>query len=242
MMPAAVIIVAGGQGQRFGSELPKQFLSLAGKPVLLHSLERFDALERVVEIVLVLPECWLNRWREQVDVSGLKKSLRAVAGGAKRQDSVWNGLMAVESDTPLIVVHDAVRPLTPTQQIETALQCAERHGAAILAAPCSDTLKQTDGEDSDPESGGVITQTLDRSRIWRAQTPQAARRDWLLAALEHARNSGIAITDESQALELDGRRVRIVESNADNLKITTRHDLQYAEWLLRQSPINAGAD
>ena len=222
----AAIIPAGGSGLRFGQVAPKQFVTLAGWPVLAHTLFKFDQTTAVDRVVLVVPSGREQSVRSEiVEPFGFNKVQEIVAGGETRQESVYNGFMALGDDTDLVVIHDGVRPLVRVKTIEAVVQAARRHGAAIAAVPVRDTLKQVDN--------GVIQATLDRSRIWQAQTPQAFERSRLAEALCEARRDGFIGTDEAALLERLGRPVRVVLGSADNIKITMPEDLALAETLIK---------
>jgi 2-C-methyl-D-erythritol 4-phosphate cytidylyltransferase/2-C-methyl-D-erythritol 2,4-cyclodiphosphate synthase len=221
-----VIIPAGGRGLRFGAGQPKQFLELGGWPVLAHTLSRFDLVEAVDQVVVVVPEGLERTTREKtVEPFGFTKIAAVVAGGETRQESVYNGFLALDDEVDLVVVHDGVRPLAPIGLIESVIDAAREHGAAIAAVPVRDTLKQVEG--------GVIQTTLDRRLMWRAQTPQAFDRLILAEALADARRSGFTGTDEAQLVERLGRPVFVVPGVEENIKITSPEDLVLAETLIQ---------
>ena len=221
----AAIIPAGGLGKRFGCPQPKQFVSLAGWPVLAHTLARFDQTTAVDLVVLVVPEGQVEAVRSSiVEPFGFQKVGPIVVGGRTRQESVYNGFLALSEDVDLVVVHDGVRPLVRVSTIEAVVQAAGRHGAAIAAVPVRDTLKQVDGD--------IIQTTLDRRQVWQAQTPQAFDRRWLAEALAQARHQGFTATDEAALIERLGRPVRVVHGAADNIKITMPEDLVLAGTLV----------
>lgn len=229
MAATAALVMAGGGGKRIGGELPKQFLKLGDKTILQRSLELFEQQEKVTALYLVLPEEYLKRYKEFIDMAQLSKFRRAVAGGARRQDSVAKGLAAIEEDqaAELVAVHDAVRPFAEPRLIADAITMAAAGGAAILAAPSTNTLKKCD-------QTGRITSTLDRAMIWNAQTPQVFKLCLLLQAYRSVTEDGKEITDEAQAVERIGRPVELVASPETNFKITTTTDFAFAEWLLAQ--------
>lgn len=223
--PVAAIIPAGGSGCRFGPGQPKQFVSLAGWPVLAHTLARFDQTSAVDLVVLVVPEDHIEAARSRVvNPLGFRKVRRIVPGGETRQESVYNGFLALDDDASLVVVHDGVRPLVRVSTIEAVVEAAREHGAAIAAVPVRDTLKKVDGQ--------TIQGTLNRGQVWQAQTPQAFDRLWLAEALAAARRDGFTGTDEAALIERLGRPVRIVPGAADNIKITSPEDLVLAEALV----------
>lgn len=225
----AAVVLAAGAGRRMASPTPKQFLRLGGKPVFSHSLEFFFDLEAVGEICLVLspgaiegPEA--KDARSQAVHAG--KTLSIASGGKRRQDSTRAGLRALSPEVQIVLVHDAARPFPPRQACLDSIAAAREVGGAILAAPASDTIKIAEA------NGERIEKTLDRSRLWLAQTPQTFRFADLIEAMESAQRDGVDLTDEAMAFERLGRPVRIIASNADNLKITVAEDLIRAEQIL----------
>jgi len=219
------IIAAGGLGRRFGQSHPKQFLNLAGWPILAHTLAKFDQTLAVDRVVVVVPKGLADEVRTSiVEPFGFHKVQAVVLGGRTRQESVCQGFLALGEDVELIVVHDAVRPLVRVSTIEDVVEAARQHGAAIAAVPVRDTLKQVEDE--------VVQNTLDRRQVWQAQTPQAFRRFWLAEALAEAKRTGFVGTDESALVERLGRPVHVVQGSSDNIKITTVEDLVFAETVL----------
>ena len=217
-----------GQAGEWGQATPKQFLHLLGKPVLAHALLPFEALEEVREIVLVIPPEWESYCRSEiVDLYGLKKITRLLPGGAERQDSVYIGLKAIPEDLKVVLVHDGARPLVSREIILESLRAAQDHGAAVVAIPLGDTLKQVQ---ADRFSQG----TLNREGLWLAQTPQAFRREVLLSAYEKAIREQFCGTDDASLVERMGLPVKIVEGSTRNLKVTTQEDITLAEALLRE--------
>ncbi|WP_304058455.1 2-C-methyl-D-erythritol 4-phosphate cytidylyltransferase [Metallibacterium scheffleri] len=220
------VIPAAGRGARMGAAVPKQYLELGGRPLLLHTLQRLAAHARIAGLLVVLAADDA-RWPGITQLAG-KPVLRA-RGGAERADSVLAGLRALP-DTVVaqdcVLVHDAARPLLRAEDLECLVQAGLTHAhGAILAAPVHDTLKRAD-------AAGCIAATEPRAGLWRALTPQMARRGDLERALVSAAEAGVAITDEAMALERIGLYPRMVEGSDDNLKITTPADLAYAEFWL----------
>lgn len=224
------IIPAAGSGLRFGGERPKQFLVVAGSPILLHTLRRFDSCSDIDGMVVALPEWEIDGFAHDLAGAGLRKPVRLVAGGRERSDSIRNALLLAREFSPEVVaIHDAVRPFVTSAQISAVVERARLIGAAILALPATDTIKEVED--------GLITRTLDRRRIYRAQTPQAFRFDLLWEANESAREAGIAAalaTDDSLLVERLGVPVAIVEGSPNNIKITTPEDLVLAASLFRE--------
>jgi len=220
------VIVAGGSGTRMGGPVPKQYLLLSGAPILARTLARFAACPDVHRIVVVAPAGDLERCRQDIlPLVATEKEIRLAAGGAERQDSVYQGLLAAGPDVDLVAVHDAVRPLVTPEEISRCLALAQSHGACILAAPAADTLKRA-------SAGGRIQETLDRSGVWLAQTPQAFGYTLLLSAHQKAREQGFLATDDAALAERLGIPVYITPGSPKNLKITTPADLALAEAIL----------
>ena len=219
-MRTAAIIVAAGTGSRFGSETPKQFLEINGKPVIAHTLERFQAAPSVDSIVVVLGRDSVGAF----DVSAYSKVTKIVAGGSSRADSVLNGIKALEDEIGIVAVHDGARPLVSVNEIEATVAKAKETGAACLVAPVTDTIKSI--------RGGEIAATLDREQLRRALTPQAFKIEVLKAAFENADLE--AATDECYLVEKLGHPIAIVEGSPRNIKITHPEDLTLAEVLLRR--------
>ncbi len=211
------IIAAAGRGQRLGGARPKQLLSVGGRPVLERTVAAFLAHPSVDEVVVALPA-------ELVDappayLHSTMKPLRVVAGGARRQDSVANAFRAAGDRADVIVIHDAARPFASADLITRTIAAAAEDGAALAALPARDTVKQG--------ARGLVGATLPREQIFLAQTPQAFRRDVLRDALAHG--DGSDATDEATLAERAGHRVRIVDGETSNIKITTPDDLVLAE-------------
>lgn len=222
----SAIILAGGDGRRLGR--PKQFLSLAGKPMLHRTVEAFLSVPELDEIVVALGPAFYPDHRK--DWPGSK--VKVVPAGETRLESLRKALKATSSRTGLLAVHDGARPLVSPALIRKCLEEAKRHGAAVPAVPVKDTIKETRAEGKERELW--IARTPDRSRLWAAQTPQCYRKEILLEALR--RHGGLReATDESQLVEALGVDIRIVSSSYENLKVTTKEDLAFAEALLSRS-------
>ncbi|MFN7622942.1 MAG: 2-C-methyl-D-erythritol 4-phosphate cytidylyltransferase [Acidobacteriota bacterium] len=230
------IIPAAGSGVRFGGEVPKQFLVVAGAPILIHTLRRFDECPAIGAMVVALPEAMIEGFGEVVRAAGFRKPVRLVVGGRERSDSIRNALEAARDLAPEVVaVHDAVRPFVTSGQSGAVIARAREVGAAILALPATDTIKEV--------ADGLIQRTLDRRRIYRAQTPQACHFELLWRANEAARIDGLPAaltTDDALLVERLGAPVAIVEGSPQNLKITTPEDLLLAESLFEQEAGGGG--
>ena len=222
------IIPAAGSGKRLGSEIPKQFLPLAGVPIIFHTINRFSQCKDIDVIIVALAEEEIPSFGDQTSNFQINKTLHLVPGGKERSDSIKNALNACAALNPdIVVVHDAVRPFVSIAQISAVIARAKETGAAILALPSTDTLKEV--------NVGFITKTLDRKTIFRAQTPQAFRYELLLRANEQARMDNVPsefMTDDSLLIERLGIPIAIVEGSANNIKITTPEDLKLAGKLI----------
>ncbi|WP_033409812.1 2-C-methyl-D-erythritol 4-phosphate cytidylyltransferase [Rudaea cellulosilytica] len=219
------VVPAAGRGSRFGGGVPKQYLPLAGKPLLLHTLERLAAHPRIAGLMVALAVDDPH-WPDLSSLRG--KPVLSCLGGGERADSVLAGLRAlvdkVEKDN-FILVHDAARPCVREDDITRLIELGIAAGGALLAAPLRDTLKRADAD-----SRAVATEP--REARWRALTPQLFRHGELVAALESAGAAGIAVTDEAMAMERKGFKPLLVEGAESNIKVTTPADMMLAEFLL----------
>lgn len=221
------IIPAAGVGVRMQSDRAKQMLELNGVPLLIHTLRRFEACGSIDHIILVLQPDLTAEVLGLISRFGLKKILRVVAGGAERQDSVYRGLQVLDgSDTGVVAIHDAVRPFVRPEEIKVVVDRAASKGAAIMALGATDTIKQV--------KSGKTQKTLDRRRIYHAQTPQAFRFAVIREAYDRAYKDGFVGTDDSQLVERLGRSVSVVEGSPINIKITRPLDLCLAQAILSQ--------
>jgi 2-C-methyl-D-erythritol 4-phosphate cytidylyltransferase len=217
------VLVAAGRGERMGAGRAKAFLPLAGRALLLRAAEAFESAPEVEAIVAVVPADEQRAARDLL--APLRKVTAVVAGGATRQDSVRAGLEALPTAFDgIVLVHDAARALIEPALIASVVRAAAETGAAIPVLPLVDTIKRV--------RDGAVGETLDRSELAAAQTPQGVRRALLQEALDEAARKGITVTDEAMAVEHLGRRVAAVVGSPRNLKITTPHDLRWAELLL----------
>jgi 2-C-methyl-D-erythritol 4-phosphate cytidylyltransferase len=229
--PLWCVVPAAGRGARFGAERPKQYVSLAGRPLLVWTLERLAASPCIAGLMVVLAADD-KYWTPLGSLAG--KPVATAIGAAERSGSVLAGLRALPksvADAAFVLVHDAARPCVPVQDISRLVEQAIPAGGGLLAAPLRDTLKLADADDR-------VKMTEPRDTRWRALTPQLFRRGELTAALEHAAASGIAITDEAMAMERAGHRPLLVEGSDSNIKVTTRADLGLAEYLLKSRAEN----
>lgn len=226
MTRAVGIIVAGGDGRRMKSTLRKQYLAFGGRPILGHAVSAFLQCKSICRIFLVVPETDVAYCRDHIlGLFGDPRIIELVPGGAERQSSVYNGLAAAKGTAEIAAIHDGVRPFVTPDLITRCIAGAEAYGACMPGIPAVDTLKQVD-------AAGTIEKTLDRSRIWCAQTPQTFRYDLIWEAHEFARTRGIFETDDAALLERMGRPVRMIPGCRFNLKITTPEDLALAPAIM----------
>lgn len=213
------------------NDMRKQYLSLAGQPILLHTLLAFDRCDAIDQLFLVIPADDIAFCRGNLLTSrSFQKKISLVAGGTERQQSVYNGLVAMGSAVgdPAgheVLIHDAVRPLLTCELIRACIDGVRQYGACIPAIAAFDTLKQVDAR-------GVIRETIPRKDIYLAQTPQAFHYEWIRQAHEHAVENHITATDDASLVEAVGRKVRIIEGDRLNIKITHPADLLLAEAIL----------
>lgn len=230
-MPGVSLVVpAAGLGARMGASERKPYIHLRGQPIVFRTLARFAELDEIREIVLVVHPDDVESVQQQHGPALKQLKVSTVcAGGRERQDSVYNGLRHTSPECDVVLIQDAVRPIISGDLIRRTIAAVRRHGAAIVAAPVKETVKEVDDE-------GRIVATRPREGLWLAQTPQGFRRDLILAAHEAVQAQGMAITDDAQAVEAFGAPVYVVPGGYDNLKITTPEDLLIAEALIeRQS-------
>lgn len=232
-MRKQVLIVAGGKGLRMGGDLPKQFIPLEGKPVLMHTLETFYRWDHTAELLLVLPEEHQAYWQMLCREIGCKVPHEIANGGETRFHSVRNGLEflaqkanplpGVTQEPSLIAVHDGVRPFVTPEVITACFEAAERDGAAVPVLPMIESVREWREDESHP---------VDRSRYFTVQTPQVFRSDLLLKAYEQPFSS--LFTDDASVVEATGGKIKMVTGNRENIKLTTPFDLMIAEALLKR--------
>ena len=220
------VVLAGGAGRRMGGEEPKQFMRVAGRPVLACVLAAFEACDAVDGTVIVGPEDRLDTCASLSRQMGCRKVKDVVAGGKERQDSVLCGVNRVPSEVDVIAVHDGARPLVQPDDITRVVRAADAFGAAVLGTPVSDTVKRA--------AGDQVEETLDRSNLWSVQTPQAFRASVLREAQAQALEDGFIGTDDTVLVERIGHPVAIVEGARDNIKVTVPEDLARVEDILNR--------
>lgn len=225
-MKNCVIIVAAGSGKRMRSAIAKQYIELKGRTILSYTIETFNNSENIDDIVLVTSSDAMDYVRREIiEKYGFDKVRTIVEGGAERQDSVYKGLKAVDSDTDVVLIHDGVRPFVADKYIAELESIAMEFGGCVLGAPVKDTIKVCDSE-------GYITDTPKRETLWLAQTPQCFKYDIIMKAYEKAEKEGYRGTDDSMLAERLGIRIKMVKGDYDNIKITTPEDLYMGEVIL----------
>jgi 2-C-methyl-D-erythritol 4-phosphate cytidylyltransferase len=228
-MKTVAIIVAGGRGKRMGHDLPKQYLALFNVPILARTLMKFERTPAISGIILVVPKDDIDYTKHAVvDEYRISKTIDIRAGGAERQDSVRNGLEAVDDEYDIIVIHDGIRPFVSEELIDLSIRGAAELGAVAIGVPVNDTVKFV-------RNDKTVKETPDRNNIWFAQTPQAFKRECIRAAYESAYRDGFYGTDDASLVERMGVRVNMIPGAYDNIKITTPEDLVLGEFILKKN-------
>jgi 2-C-methyl-D-erythritol 4-phosphate cytidylyltransferase len=219
-MDQYVVIVAGGSGKRMGMDTPKQFLELSGRPVLMHTIERFREFDPSIEIITVLPENQLRFWNDLKNKYGFDVPHTMVKGGSKRFLSVKHGLEFVNSPG-LVAIHDGVRPLVRLETIKRCFEAAEKYGNAVPVISPADSLRMEEGEKNSP---------INRMNVKQIQTPQVF--DVAKIKKAYLQDFDLSFTDDATVLEKTGEKIHLVEGNRENIKITNPEDLFIAQTLL----------
>ena len=217
-----------------GADMPKQYIMIAGKPLLVHTLRKFEAAG-IDGIILAVPSGDVGFVKDNiVGKYRIEKVVAVVPGGKERQDSVRAGLEALPEGTDIVAVHDAVRPFVSPGLIRTVIEHAAAFSAAVLGVPVKDTVKKVTRDN-------IISGTLDRDGLWLTQTPQAFRRQVIRAAYEKAAQDGFVGTDDASLVERIGGFVRMIPGDHDNIKMTTPEDLELGAIIIRRfSPEQPG--
>ena len=219
-MKVKVIIPASGSGERFGSKIPKQFLKIEAKEIIAHTLEKFNSIKLVDEIIISTKLEYFVKISAILKKYNLRKVSKIVEGGKRRQDSVYNALINLECDTDdIILIHDAVRPFISKKKIIELISTAKRYECVIPGMPVAETIKRIDGKN-------IVTETIDRKNVWTIQTPQAFKYDIILKAFEKAYAESFTGTDESAIVENADYKVKVIEGEKTNVKITYRKDIR----------------
>ncbi len=222
------IVLAAGQGKRMGAGMNKQFLHIAGAPLIVHTLRFFEGDERCQEVILVINNADRERMEQLVGTYRLKKVASFVEGGSERQFSVYNGLQYVADkiDDGIVVIHDGARPFLTKEIVDALYERALQTDAATTAVRVKDTIKRV--------RSGVVIDTLDRELLWAAHTPQAFRLSLIMTAHQKAEEAGFIGTDDASLVEWLGHEVAVVEGDYFNIKLTTPEDLLFAEAIMRE--------
>ena len=229
---ATALVLAGGSGERLGAGIPKAGVDLGGRALLAWSLDALGRALCIDTIIVVGDERALAPALASASRAARARLKSVVPGGATRQESCGNGLAASAGTAHVVLVHDAARPFAEPGLFDLVAEAAREHGAALAAEPLTDTLKRV-------EQGRVV-ETIERAGLWRAQTPQAAWREWLVEAHARARAEGVTATDDVALLERLGRAGHIVPAPSGNRKITTAEDLAWAEAWQRARALGSG--
>lgn len=221
----SAVIVAAGSGRRMGAAVPKQFLELCGKTVIERTAAVFGGCSAVDEIAIVTSPDSIEKCRRLL--SDIKKPVKYVLGGAERYDSVFQGLKAVDKSCGIVVIHDGARPFVSEEIILKSIEAAAEYGACAVGVPSKDTIKIAD-------ENGFIADTPPRDRVYNIQTPQSFRREIIMESYEKAYESGIFSTDDAALAENAGWKVKIIEGDYKNIKLTTPDDMILGEKILME--------
>lgn len=228
MYKLAVIIPAAGSGSRMGSRIPKPFLEIGAKPILWHTIYAFLQVDAVHQIIIPTSSSWQQKTKEICNTFNTKKVVfDVIEGGAERQFSIQNALDLVSDNVELVAVHDAVRPFIKPTLIRQCADEAFKTGGALVAVPAKDTIKMVD-------NALCVEQTPNRDNLWQAQTPQIFNTNLLKKAYQIASEQKVVGTDDASLVEFLGHKVKIVEGDRENLKITYPVDLRIAELMLTE--------
>lgn len=227
-MKTTVVITAGGKGERFGGEIPKQFVELQNIPLIVRSIQNFDNVDEVQSIIIVVHSEWFTYTKDLIKKFNLTKVKDVVVGGLERQDSIYNALHSKEiEDSDLVLIHDSVRPFLSEKLVHKLIDSAEENGAVVLGSAPKDAVKEIN-------SKGEVIKSLPRNKLTVTQTPQAFWRDIVYSAYEKAREVNYTGTDSAQVVEFMGYKVTVIEGEDINLKITTPFDFKIAELILNE--------
>lgn len=231
-MRVNAVVVAAGEGKRMREKIPKPFLPLGGRPIILHTLYRFAA-SQVRKVVLVTAGREMTGCQELILSDSRLGNLEFVfeSGGLRRQDSVSNGLARLDTDCEVVVIHDGVRPFVSPHLIDQCIEVASEKGAVVVGVPVRDTIKIISGD-------RYVRETLQRDSLWEIQTPQAFRTEVIREAFRCAALKGVEVTDDATLVERLGKSVAVLEGERTNIKITVPDDLLFAEALLRAGSVS----
>lgn len=221
----SAVIAAGGTGSRFGTEIPKQFVEINGVPIIAHTINKFESCPLISEIVIVTHPDFIVYCRDMVKELGFGKVTAIVCGGSTRQQSVFLGLKQLNNNATHVLIHDAARPAIDESTIAKCCEGAVEYSACAAGVRVVDTIKISD-------DGEFITSTADRSKMWQIQTPQAFEKSLIYKYHQNAAFEGFEATDDCMLAERYGAKVKLIQGNSDNIKITTYRDLALMEGLL----------
>ncbi|MDP3387687.1 MAG: 2-C-methyl-D-erythritol 4-phosphate cytidylyltransferase [Eubacteriales bacterium] len=223
----SVIIAAAGSGNRMGTDTKKQYLMLMDKPIIQHTIEKFYKIDEIQKIIVISDRDGIDFVRKEIiEKENMSAKVVAVTGGSTRTASVHNGLMSLDPSTEYVLIHDGVRPFISTSVIFDAIQMCIEKKAVVVCSKTVDTIKIVRNNE--------IVQTMDRKVLWNAETPQCFDYNLLMSCMEKALRTENTFTDESSILEYFGHKVHVCENNDINIKITSRKDLEYAEYLVKK--------
>lgn len=224
----SVIIVSAGKGSRMKADINKQFLKIGNKEVIAHTINKFYNDENIDEIILVIREDEKEFFKTNIIDKYGYENIKIVFGGKERQDSVYNGLKAVEKNCEIVLIHDGARPFVNKEIIKKSIEYAKEYNCAIVGVPVKDTIKIVN-------ESGEVCDTPNRNLLWSIQTPQAFEYPLIMKAHEKAKNDKYYGTDDSMLVEYLGYNVKVVEGSYNNIKITTPEDLKIAEEILKEN-------
>ncbi len=232
-MRVTAIILAAGEGRRIGGEISKTYLPIAGRALVLRTLDRMFSARTVDDVVLVVAAGEFARCESLLsgDIGLRNRRWSMQRGGATRQQSAKRGLERVGTDTDIVIIHDGARPFVSAALIDRCVEAAADKGAVVVGLPVRDTIKLVSPD-------GLIQTTPERSGLWEIQTPQVFRRDLIVAAHERAEREGVQVTDDAMAVERAGEPVYVLEGERNNFKITLPEDLWLAESLIREGKVS----
>lgn len=235
-MANITIIVGAGQGKRMNERVNKILLTLADKPVIYHTIKAFEDCNEIDQIILVTQKQDIEELEKIKQKHNFKKIKKIIEGGIKRQDSVYNGIKAIESpdDNDIILIHNAANPLIDEKTIIDSINTAKEHGACAAAFPAEDTIKEVKEDE--------IIKTLDRKKLWHMQTPQTARYSLLKEAFEKAYKDNFYGTDDASLIERLGKKVKLIKCSKNNIKLTTQSDLMLLNKIKTDSRLGIGID
>ncbi|XP_073274941.1 2-C-methyl-D-erythritol 4-phosphate cytidylyltransferase, chloroplastic-like isoform X1 [Primulina huaijiensis] len=219
----SVVLLAGGKGKRMGASMPKQYLPLLGQPIALYSFYTFSKMPEVKEIVVVCDPSYQDIFEDAKE--NIQVDLKFALPGKERQDSVYSGLEAIDSNSELVCIHDSARPLVLTEDVTQVLKDGWLIGAAVLGVPAKATIKEANSE-------GFVVKTLDRKTLWEMQTPQVVKPELLKKGFELVNREGLEVTDDVSIVEYLKHPVYITKGCYTNIKVTTPDDLLLAERIL----------